>query len=377
MSSLEIKPKNNLDLSRFPKHEMHAGEIDLLSLMDMLWCAKKRILAYVLAFALVGLLLSFLLPQKWTSNAIVTPAESTQWSQLHQRLAALQVLGVNIGLDRNEVFNLFLKKFSFQQELEEYITSSPTLMAHFKDTNVDTMELHRAIVAMSEKMKAVNDNAMKKDDSQPYSSWTLSFTGPNPQEAQSILNNYIEFVAAKVVTQSLESIRDTVALKVQTEKDALELERAKLANIQDTRIKRLNYSLQVAKAAGITRPVYSNGQAVKDDPDFSISLGADGIERKLEIEKSITDVSELNAGLRNSEYQLSLLEKVSVKDMTFPVFKYQLSASLPVKKDGPGKGIIIVLAALLGGIFACGSVLLGQAMAARRPVLAAVNPESM
>ncbi|KFD23394.1 ferric enterobactin uptake protein, partial [Yokenella regensburgei ATCC 49455] len=352
-------------------------EIDLLSLMDMLWCAKKRILAYVLAFALVGLLLSFLLPQKWTSNAIVTPAESTQWSQLHQRLAALQVLGVNIGLDRNEVFNLFLKKFSSQQELEEYITSSPTLMAHFKDTNVDTMELHRAIVAMSEKMKAVNDNAMKKDDSQPYSSWTLSFTGPNPQEAQSILNNYIEFVAAKVVTQSLESIRDTVALKVQTEKDALELERAKLANIQDTRIKRLNYSLQVAKAAGITRPVYSNGQAVKDDPDFSISLGADGIERKLEIEKSITDVSELNAGLRNSEYQLSLLEKVSVKDMTFPVFKYQLSASLPVKKDGPGKGIIIVLAALLGGIFACGSVLLGQAMAARRPVLAAVNPESM
>ncbi len=36
----------------------------------------------------------------------------------------------------------------------------------------------------------------------------------------------------------------------------------------------------------LKKPVYSNGQAVKDDPDFSISLGADGIERKLEIEKS-------------------------------------------------------------------------------------------
>lgn len=34
--------------------------------------------------------------------------------------------------------------------------------------------------------------------------------------------------------------------------------------------------------------------AVKDDPDFSISLGADGITRKLEIEKSVTDVAEIN-----------------------------------------------------------------------------------
>jgi len=375
MTSLEIKPNSNLNQPLFPNNEMHTREIDLLSLMDVLWCAKKRILAYVLAFALGGLLLSFLLSQKWTSNAIVTPAESTQWAQLHQHLAALQVLGVNIGIDRNDVFNLFLKKFSSQQNFEEYITSSPVLMAHFKDTNVDTMVLHRAIVAMFEKVKAVNDNAVKKDDSQPYTSWTLSFTGPNPQETQSILNNYIEFVSAKVVAQSLANIRDTVALKVQTEKDVLELERAKLANIQDTRIKRLNYSLQVAKAAGITRPVYSNGQAVKDDPDFSIALGADGIERKLEIEKSITDVAELNDGLRNREYQLSLLEKISVKDMTFPILKYQLPASLPMKKDGPGRGVIIILAALLGGIFACGSILLGQAMAAHHQVFKKVLPE--
>ncbi|MDI5405253.1 Wzz/FepE/Etk N-terminal domain-containing protein, partial [Salmonella enterica subsp. enterica serovar Lubbock] len=42
------------------------------------WQAKRRILATVFAFACVGLLLSFLLPQKWTSQAIVTPAESVQ-----------------------------------------------------------------------------------------------------------------------------------------------------------------------------------------------------------------------------------------------------------------------------------------------------------
>lgn len=63
------------------------------------------------------------------------------------------------------------------------------------------------------------------------------------------------------------------------------MDRVRLKNQLDANIQRLHYSLEIANAAGIKRPVYSNGQAVKDDPDFSISLGADGISRKLEIEK--------------------------------------------------------------------------------------------
>ncbi|MCO5784601.1 LPS O-antigen length regulator Wzz(fepE) [Citrobacter meridianamericanus] len=366
-SSLKIKSESAPDYYRYPNHET-SGEIDLLSVIVVLWRAKKRILVYAFTFALAGLLLSFQLPQKWTSDAIVTGPEETEWSQLRLRLAALQVLGVNVDISRDDIFNLFLKKYQSQQEVQEFITRSPQLMALFMENRADPMGRHRASVAMTEKLKLINNNAARKDAPQPWSSWTLSFTGPNPREAQLILNNYIEFVAARVVTQSLESIRDSVALKVQTEKDALKLERARLTSIQDTRIKRLNYSLQVAKAAGIIHPVYSNGQAVKDDPDYSVVLGVDGIERKLEIEKSMTDVAELNAGLRNSEYQLSLLEKIIVKDIAFPVFKYQQSPSLPLKKDGPGKSIITLLAALIGSIFACGSVLLKQAISERRKV---------
>ncbi|EAA1959057.1 LPS O-antigen length regulator, partial [Escherichia coli] len=46
--------------------------------------------------------------------------------------------------------------------------------------------------------------------------------------------------------------------------------------------------------------------------------------------------------------------------------KYQLSPSLPVKKDGPGKAIIVILSALIGGMVACGGVLLRHAMASRK-----------
>lgn len=50
----------------------------------------------------------------------------------------------------------------------------------------------------------------------------------------------------------------------------------------------------------------------------------------------------------------------------FTPFKYQLSPSLPVKKDGPGKAIIVILSALIGGMVACGGVLLRYAMASRK-----------
>jgi LPS O-antigen subunit length determinant protein (WzzB/FepE family) len=342
-----------------------AEGVDLMGLLQIIWRAKQRILVSVCCSVFIGLLVSFLLPQKWTSKSIITSPEPTQWSLLRQMLAPIQVLEVNSDIDRDGVFNLFLKKFQSQQEFKEYIIHHPALMAPFKDTNVDAVALNRAIVMMSEKMKAVNDNEGRKNDAVPYSSWTLSFTAPTPVEAQSILKGYIAFIAGKVVAQSLKSVRDAVVLETQIRKDKLAQERAKQANLQDVKIKRLNYSLQVAKAARIIRPAYSNGQAVKDDPDFSVVLGVDGIARKLDIEKSITDVAELDAGLRNSAYQLSLLEKVSVKAMTFPVLHYQQAASLPVEKDGPKTTMIVVLAALLGGLLACAGVLLSEAWVQR------------
>lgn len=72
-------------------------------------------------------------------------------------------------------------------------------------------------------------------------------------------------------------------------------------------IRRLNYSLEVANAAGIKKPVYSNGQIMKDDPDFPRVFGSDGIATKLNIKKSIKDVSELSGELRNRQYVVNQL----------------------------------------------------------------------
>ncbi|END9135704.1 LPS O-antigen length regulator Wzz(fepE) [Salmonella enterica] len=366
MPSLNVKQEKNQSLAGYSLPPANSHEIDLFSLIEVLWQAKRRILATVFAFACVGLLLSFLLPQKWTSQAIVTPAESVQWQGLERTLTALRVLDMEVSVDRASVFNLFIKKFSSPSLLEEYLRSSPYVMDQLKGAQIDEQDLHRAIVVLSEKMKAVDSNAGKKNETSLFTSWTLSFTAPTREEAQKVLAGYIQYISDIVVKETLENIRNQLEIKTRYEQEKLAMDRVRLKNQLDANIQRLHYSLEIANAAGIKRPVYSNGQAVKDDPDFSISLGADGISRKLEIEKGVTDVAEIDGDLRNRQYHVEQLAAMNVSDVKFTPFKYQLSPSLPVKKDGPGKAVIIILAALIGGMMACGGVLLRHAMVSRK-----------
>ncbi|HAW6472302.1 TPA: LPS O-antigen length regulator [Salmonella enterica subsp. enterica serovar Enteritidis] len=366
MPSLNIKQEKNQSLAGYSLPPTNSHEIDLFSLIEVLWQAKRRILATVFAFACVGLLLSFLLPQKWTSQAIVTPAESVQWQGLERTLTALRVLDMEVSVDRGSVFNLFIKKFSSPSLLEEYLRSSPYVMDQLKGAQIDEQDLHRAIVLLSEKMKAVDSNVGKKNETSLFTSWTLSFTAPTREEAQKVLAGYIQYISDIVVKETLENIRNQLEIKTRYEQEKLAMDRVRLKNQLDANIQRLHYSLEIANAAGIKRPVYSNGQAVKDDPDFSISLGADGISRKLEIEKGVTDVAEIDGDLRNRQYHVEQLAAMNVSDVKFTPFKYQLSPSLPVKKDGPGKAVIIILAALIGGMMACGGVLLRHAMVSRK-----------
>ena len=375
MSSLNIKQDNVSEFTGYPQPTANANEIDLVNLIEILWRARTKIIATVFAFACVGILVSFLLPQKWTSQAIVTPAEAVQWQGLENTLTKLRVLDMDISVSRGDVFNLFIKKFQSPSLLEEYLRSSPYVMDQLKGADIDEMELHQAIVRLSEKMKAVDTNLGKKNETSLYTAWTLSFTAPQAEEAQSVLKGYIQYISALVVKETLEDIRNKLSIKTSYEKERLEMDRVRLKNQLEANIQRLNYSLEIANAAGIKKPVYSNGQAVKDDPDFSISLGADGIERKLEIEKSVTDVAEINGELRNRQYHVEQLLAMNVSDVKFTPFKYQLTPSLPVKKDGPAKSMIVILAALLGGMVACGGVLLNHAMMSRKQKMTFIDQQ--
>ena len=267
MSSLNIKQGSEAHFPEYPLASPSNNEIDLLSLIEVLWRAKKTVMAVVFVFACAGLLISFILPQKWTSSAVITPAEAIQWQDLEKTFTKLRVLDLDVNIDRGGAFNLFIKKFQSVSLLEEYLRSSPYVMDQLKEAKIDELDLHRAIVALSEKMKAVDDNASKKkDESALYTSWTLSFTAPTSEEAQKVLAGYIDYISALVVKESIENVRNKLEIKTQFEKEKLAQDRIKTKNQLDANIQRLNYSLDIANAAGIKKPVYSNVRPLKMTP---------------------------------------------------------------------------------------------------------------
>ncbi len=117
-------------------------------------------------------------------------------------------------------------------------------------------------------MKAVDSNVGKKNETSLFTSWTLSFTAPTREEAQKVLAGYIQYISDIVVKETLENIRNQLEIKTRYEQEKLAMDRVRLKNQLDANIQRLHYSLEIANAAGIKRPVYSNGQAVKDDRIF-------------------------------------------------------------------------------------------------------------
>lgn len=357
MSNRDVQNRTDFQFQNYAAHVVSAKEIDFLDLLAVLMLEKKRIIITILAFVLMGIVISFLLPQKWTSKAVITQAEQSQWNTLNQMLVTLQVLEVDPQITRQKAFDMFIKKFQSQSLLEAYLTSSPFVTSQLAGTEMDSLDQHRAIVNISNRMKAVNDA-----NKGPFISWSLSFTAPTAGDAQIILEGYINYITTLIQKDVIQNIRNQINLKTNIIQQQLELDRVRLTNIHNTNLQRLNYSLKIANAAGIKNPVYRNGQAINDDPDFSIALGADGLAQKLKIEENLKDVTQLNADFLNREYYLAQLKKISFADVKIDPFRYQLSPSLPVKKDSPDIALIVLLAALLGVFFACGKVLLNEIM---------------
>jgi LPS O-antigen subunit length determinant protein (WzzB/FepE family) len=358
MSLSEIVPTQ----PRYP--EPLSQEIDFMIILDKLLQAKKQIVIFSLIFAFIGALAAFLLPQKWTSQAIITPPEQTQLTPLRKILADMQALGVEVKQTRVDVFNYFIKEFSSRSQFQDWLMTSPPALKNLVDESADAEQMHQAIVAMAERMQAKNNTDAKHPGENPWQSWTLSFTAKDAGEAQQMLSDYMQYMSTHVRDDMLETLRHQLNFKVDLEKEKLAMARETLLNQREVRIQRLKYALEIANTAGIKKPVYGEGLAVQDDPDYSITLGADGLAAKLQVEKSLTDVSTLNADIRNREYLIGQLSKLAIPKIDIVPFKYLLSPSLPVKHDGPGRMMVILLAAMVGFVLACGYVLMRHAFVA-------------
>ncbi|MBK0002445.1 hypothetical protein [Erwinia sp. S38] len=97
---------------------------------------------------------------------------------------------------------------------------------------------------------------------------------------------------------------------------------------------------------------------------FYYCCSADGLARKLDIEKSLP-VGSLNDELQNRRVYIEKLDALKIEPGDDVPFKYMSAPSEPLTRDAPRRTLMVLLFALVGMAIGCGLVLMKSVMASR------------
>ncbi|MDN0088611.1 LPS O-antigen length regulator Wzz(fepE) [Yersinia nurmii] len=350
----------------FPNVNSSKDEIDLFELMAIIFKSKIKIIFTTLIFIIIGLVITFILPQRWTSTAVIVSPGDEQIQVLDKITTNLSVLDIKLDINSDYLLSIFKQNFDSQDLREQYLVNTEYFKRLMRDNPEDGLE-KRALIEriVNENITSVSPQRDKSDNDKEYRYYKLSYSAMTATDARDLLQGYINYVNSIVNADVSRKIQRAVDLAkgIGTDKYTLDLLRAK--NNQEVKIERLKYATSIADAAGIKKPVYSSGSAISDDPDFPITMGSDALNRKLEIEKSVTDLASINAEILNRRLYLDKLNALEIPKVEVVPFKYLQQPTEPTKRDAPKRGLIMILFALAGLVGSVGFVLVDHFMRER------------
>lgn len=358
--SNEQPPRNALGQKSNSAPQFHLqqnDEIDLMALFSILLKHKFLIIIFTaFCIALSAGIVSFL-PQKWSSTAIVIPPTSENMQEVNALKAQLDVLEIPIDLSAQRIFNAFVDQYRSKVNQTDYVKS--TQYFHQLAKNVEPQ--NDAIAQQRLINQIINNDIQIQDQSKEKNSTSndivLKFTAPRAVEAQDLLDGYIRYSASKVRNQIKVEIDNTISQQLIFASESLKREVSKIQTEYDVKVERLKRAVDIAKAAGIEKPIASDSQAINDDPDYPIALGAEALEKKLLIETQNRDLALMSENLQNRQIYINEITTLKSKELAFTPVTFIQQPDLPLNKESPKSSLIVALSAILGLILSCAFVL--------------------
>lgn len=357
MSNKQQPPQGNIEQKSPSAHQFQIqqnDEIDLMALFSILLKHKFLILIFTVVCIVVSVGVVKLLPQKWSSTAIVIPPASEELKEVNAFKAQLDVLDIPIDLSAQRIFNSFVDQYRSKVNQESYIRSTDYYhnLAEKIDPKDDVIAQQRLVNSIISNDIKIQD--LSKEKNSTSNDIVLSFTAPLPTEAQDLLEGYIRYSASKVRQQLKVEIDNMISEKLIYASESLKREVSKIQTEYDVKVERLKRAVDIAKAAGIEKPIASDSVAINDYP---IALGTEALEKKLLIETQNRDLALMSENLQNRKIYLDNLQEVTAKELDFTPVKFILTPDLPLHKDSPKSSLIVALSAILGLILSCAFVL--------------------
>ncbi|KOC90499.1 LPS O-antigen length regulator Wzz(fepE) [Winslowiella iniecta] len=334
-------------------------DLDLISFLTIILQRKTTIIVTTLLAVVLGVGCSLLLTPRWTSHAIIVAPSPKELRSMDKTITQLAVLGISADITPDSLLSDFMRNFDSRDLREKYLVNTHYFTQLVKEQQGSPQETSRLIDTILDGNIASHSSGQDKaEDKKEYRYYKVSYTAENATAARDLLEGYISYVTQVVEDELHQKINYQVDLLKGKAQGEYELELARAENAHQVKLQRLNYALSIANSAGLKHPSWSNGSSIKDDPDYSVTLGANGLLRKLEIERSLQDVAQLNPDLLNRRLYIGQLNALKINEMEILPFKYMRQPYEPLKQDKSQRKLLIILFALAGILGSSGYVLI-------------------
>ncbi|MEC7941204.1 MAG: Wzz/FepE/Etk N-terminal domain-containing protein [Pseudomonadota bacterium] len=346
-------------------------EIELRELFKALWDGKLIIILVAALFTVSSIGFALLSQEWWSSNAKITKAQPQDLSAYQQQVKQFQPIfniyqddgtvlvnrDLNSLIDSNLLFQRFVNTFNSTNNKKDFLDNS-VIFKEIKSSvvgrsDMTTDEVRALYAEWFDRISA--SKVDQKDRNSPY---IISFQTTAKESSFDLLTAYILATESKVHQDAFNNLRAVVNGKRNELIQQKVILESQASNQLLVETERTNYAAQIAKSAGVDKPMQTgNGKDL-----FSIDLGARGLDAKIKALESVKNLSVIEPRLQQIDAKLDMLNNLEIdRTVEFQTFRYLENVEQPITRDKPKRALIVALGTLLGGMLGVAIVLIRSA----------------
>lgn len=301
-------------------------EIDLLDIIMQLWRGKWTIAPFVVAAIVLAVIYLFVTKEKWTSEAIVTYPDSGQIANYSNAMNVLYSQNPSNAPTVIDVQQRFFGRFN------------------------------SAIVALSEQLDSQENpeqlviTPAVKSQNVPL---RISYIGESAGEARKTLTTYIQQINKRTVTELEDDLQTSVASKIKDLNESLQSQVKVAQERKAKRLEILNQALVIAQQSNIKDTRVQQAETLSEDTLFV--LGSDALSAT--IKNEATRPLPLDDNYYKTRQALIAISALKSNPESTYALRYEMKPNMPIRRDSPKKGLILVIGALMGAVLGAGFVL--------------------
>ncbi|WP_127959518.1 ECA polysaccharide chain length modulation protein [Serratia microhaemolytica] len=328
--------------------------LDIAALCHTLWRGKVVIVGFALLFAATALLLSYLVKQQWSAQAVTqkpTVIELTHYYAQQQFLNQLLSPSTqNSAAEQPEIADNSYQEFviqlaAYDTRRDFWLQSDYYRQRRQGDSRADAALLDELINNI--RFTARDDKKVLND--------TVKLTAESAGEAAQLLVEYINFANARAVQQLNQQLQGIWRARAEWVATELTHQQAVASAAFQRELNTLTEALKLAEQQGISiQPSRASRESLTDSELFL--LGKPLLQTRLNALQAIGP--HYDAAYDRNQALLSTLQKNPPSDVQFKTYRYLHTPEEPVRRDSPRRSFWLLLWGGIGVMVGVGVVLL-------------------